>query len=290
MPQPQPGAQKGTTHLPYAPLTASSFPQWAQTLNSADAINFNDATPQKLAPGTTLWRVYGGAAYNTGSYWSPSPLSPQETESHWRSSEAVAFSWNSGTKLCSMTVGSNGMYGWAGSVSEQAAQDTGGMYLPGYVLEGMGQQVKIMYPPGANHQTSMPGYYDIVNSGPTPWAGGLNAVKLSLNKGPTGALSSTRYAGFSQALSNLSNSLQSQLGKYSGLEDVDEAHAYMAKIIDSQHGDLEKAVLDDDISTPQRVAVLLRSFRGLNRHLVLDHDPEAEQALKRVTDMANESL
>lgn len=189
---PQPGAVRGTVHLPYADIKDELFP----TLHDKDAINFYNAKPVHFPEGTKLYRVYGGGAHSVGSYWSPTKLSNDETEAEWRSSEAVALSWNSGIKQCVMTVFENGMDGWQGEVASQPAQDDHGHYLSGYVLKGEGEQVKIMFPEAYPYKTYIKGYYEIIDAGPTPWATNQEAKEPRLNAGPKGQLMNTKHADF----------------------------------------------------------------------------------------------
>ena len=120
-----PGAKKKPMLLLGLPPKTLKAPGYFD-LEGNEAKNFTDASPETLATGRTLYRVFGGGAGKIGGYWSPAPPAPNMTEGEWRSENAVELAWNAGTTVVSMTItANNGLQCWTGGIESQPAREVG---------------------------------------------------------------------------------------------------------------------------------------------------------------------
>lgn len=286
-PAPQPGAVHFGTKLPH---TQMIWQPGCPPLAPSDAVTFVWTVPVKLDPRTVLWRVYGGNAFMTGSYWSTDDPAGT-TEGHWRGSEAVQMKWNAGTSVAKLVVGEEGKWVWSGSAAPQPAQDTASNDLPGYLLPGGGAQMKVILP---GHAPSVPGEYDITPAGSTPWSRGGAAPPPPSPARSAGAgdLAGTDYAALGQMLSDLADTLEAG-GAGDDTPDAPDAEVRQAQasLLREQRVDLATA-LGQGIDEQGQIAVQHQVLAavGLRRNIDVTEGSDADHQLERLVAEAHSKL
>lgn len=265
---PMPGATRGTTRLPFEHMKHPGWP----TLRKSDAINFTNASPVSLGTGTTLYRVYGGPAPLTGSYWSPGPPALGESEARWRGNTAVELSWNDATHVGKVTIEGSPVLAWEGGIAPQPAQDMQCQYLAGYLLPGGGQQYWV--PLG-----DLPRATGI---GPTPWS--PTAHRCPPSSAAAGPLAGgAAHAAHSSQLARRAQLLREAVSANPGL-------SYVSALADRLERESMVFMLYlSEFDRPARVAqvgLAIRSHAALRRHIELD----PEMAGFREVDGALEDL